>query len=120
MSSTLKVSTKTKNKQPEFEPLITEAQSTLAKEHPMTNYKLDLYYYDSCPFCQLVLDFIRSENLKLNYCDITASNEHLSKLVADTGRRTVPCLYINDKPMFESRDIINWLGQNKDQIEKEN
>ena len=26
-----------------------------------------------------------------------------------TGRRTVPCLYIDDVPFFESADIIEWL-----------
>jgi glutathione S-transferase len=26
-----------------------------------------------------------------------------------TGRNTVPCLYIDDVPLFESADIIDWL-----------
>ena len=33
-----------------------------------------------------------------------------------TGRNTVPCLYIDGKPMFESRDIAAWLETNKDKI----
>lgn len=30
-----------------------------------------------------------------------------------TGRTTVPCLYIDDEPMFESRDIMQWLEENQ-------
>lgn len=33
-----------------------------------------------------------------------------------TGRSTVPCLYIDNQPMFESSDIIAWLDANKDKI----
>ena len=33
-----------------------------------------------------------------------------------TGRSTVPCLYIDGEPLFESGDILNWLESNKDKI----
>lgn len=35
----------------------------------------------------------------------------LDRLVQDTGRRTVPCLYIDNQPMHESNDIVDWLTQ---------
>ena len=35
-----------------------------------------------------------------------------------TGRTTVPCLYIVGEPLFESRDIMTWLEQNKEKIIK--
>lgn len=35
-----------------------------------------------------------------------------------TQRTTVPCLYIDGKPLFESRDICQWLIENKDSITK--
>ena len=44
--------------------------------------------------------------------------ESLKRLVDDTGRRTVPCLYIDNKPMFESADIMDWLSENSDKLEK--
>lgn len=37
---------------------------------------------------------------------------HLKK----TDRTTVPCLYINGEPLFESSDIMKWLKDNKDNI----
>jgi len=33
-----------------------------------------------------------------------------------TGRTTVPCLYIDEEPMFESRDICEWLEKNQQLI----
>lgn len=80
------------------------------------NMKLELFYYDSCPFCQMVLQAINELGIEVIYCDIMNDTSALERHVKTTGRRTVPCLYIDDKPMFESRDIINWLQQNKDKI----
>lgn len=66
----------------------------------------------------MVSRVIDKHNIKVNYCDIYASKEHLEKLESDTGRRTVPCLYIDGKPMHESADIIAWLESNLDNLEK--
>lgn len=84
----------------------------------MNKFSLDFYYFDSCPYCQIVLSVIKSLNIKVNYKDICKDSNALNKLVSDTGRRTVPCMYINGKPMFESRDIANWLKQNEANLEK--
>ncbi|PIK13832.1 glutathione S-transferase N-terminal domain-containing protein [Halobacteriovorax sp. JY17] len=80
--------------------------------------KLELFYYDSCPFCQYVLGAIDDLAIKVEYCNIQESQEHLNRLVTDTGRRTVPCLYINNTPMFESSDIVEWLNNNQSNLEK--
>lgn len=79
---------------------------------------LHLYKFDSCPFCVRVMDVIDDQNIKVVYKDIMMEPDSLSQLIADTGKRTVPCLYIDGKPMFESADIINWLTQNSDNLEK--
>jgi glutaredoxin len=84
----------------------------------MSAYTLDFYYYDACPFCGMVLDSIDQLGIAVNYCDITAKEEHLNKLVKDTGRRTVPCLFVNGKPMHESRDIMRWLEENQAELPK--
>jgi glutaredoxin len=60
----------------------------------------------------MVMDFIDKNSMKVEYRDIQTDRTHLEKLVADTGKRTVPCLYIDGKPMFESRDIMAWLDKN--------
>lgn len=80
--------------------------------------KLELFKFDACPFCVRVMSTINDLNLKVKMRDIQYDNESLNKLVSDTGRRTVPCLYIDGKPMFESADIIAWLEDNSDKLEK--
>jgi glutaredoxin 3 len=84
----------------------------------MTPPHLALYYFDSCPFCQIVLKVIDKLDLDVEMRDISMDQNHLARLTKDTGRRTVPCLYIDDKPMHESADIIQWLQKNVDQLKK--
>ena len=83
-----------------------------------TSPTLELFKFDACPFCQMVMDHIESRGIKVIYCDISQDQKHLERLVADTGRRTTPCLYIDNKPMFESRDIMLWIDQNLELLEK--
>jgi glutaredoxin 3 len=73
--------------------------------------KLELYYFDSCPYCQIVLRTISKLGLesKITFNDTMKNSSHREKLIKDTGRATVPCLYIDDKPMHESSDIADWL-----------
>lgn len=76
---------------------------------------LELYYFPECPFCQRVLRKIETLELKDRIAlknirqDAEAREYHIQK----TGRQTVPCLYIDDTPMFESTDICDWLEENK-------
>ena len=78
---------------------------------------LELYYFIECPFCQRVLRKIDELGIQSIVLKNTMENpEFAQKLLEDTGRRTVPCLYINGKPMHESDDINAWLVQNKEEI----
>lgn len=73
--------------------------------------KLELYFFPECPYCQIVLNALRVTGLEnsVTFHDIHEDSASKQKLVADTGRGTVPCLYIDGKPMHESKDIANWL-----------
>lgn len=79
----------------------------------MSEKKLELYYYDQCPYCQIVLSAIKETGLesKVTLLNTLKEPRNKEKLVKDTGRGTVPCLYIDGKPMHESRDIANWLRE---------
>ena len=79
---------------------------------------LDLYYFDACPYCQKVMGTIKKNNIKVNYKDIYEDTNNLQKLIYITGRKTVPCLFIDGDPMHESRDIVVWLEKNLDRLEK--
>lgn len=73
--------------------------------------KLELYYYDECPYCQIVLRAIKDVSFEahVQLKNTMRDPAHREKLKKDTGRTTVPCLYIDGAPMFESRDIAAWL-----------
>jgi glutaredoxin len=75
--------------------------------------KLELYYFPECPYCQIVLDKINDLkiNEKIDFKNTRQSAEAYQFHRETTGRSTVPCLYIDDKPMFESLDIIDWLDK---------
>lgn len=80
--------------------------------------KLELYYTPYCPFCIRVLSSLKNLGiedkliLKNTQSDSSCRDFHFKT----TGRNTVPCLYIDNKPMFESSDIIDWLSNNKNKI----
>lgn len=82
--------------------------------------ELKLYKYDSCPFCMRVMQAIEALNVKVAYHDIMQNKEDLKFHTEKTGRRTVPCLYIDGEPKFESSDITSWLEENIANLEKNN
>ena len=73
--------------------------------------KLELYFFPECPYCQIVLQALKETGLEsvVTYHNTRENPADRQKLINDTGKSQVPCLYIDDKPMHESRDIANWL-----------
>lgn len=77
----------------------------------MIEKKLELYYFEQCPYCQIVMSALRVAGLeeKVVLLDIHEDHKLKEKLIKLTGRGTVPVLFIDDKPMWESRDIAAWI-----------
>lgn len=72
---------------------------------------LDLYKFDSCPYCQRVLKVIRdSGRTDITLHDTRESAEDRQFLIENGGKNQVPCLFIDGKPLYESLDIIDWLN----------
>ncbi|WP_081948960.1 glutaredoxin family protein [Litchfieldella xinjiangensis] len=74
---------------------------------------LALYHYEGCPFCTRVRNAISRLNIDLKLHDIMRDPGARQRLIAGGGRKTVPCLRIDEGEkttwMYESRDIINYL-----------
>jgi glutaredoxin 2 len=81
---------------------------------------LELYYFESCPYCQRVLHVIQELNIKVSFLNIYENTNYMEKLIAITGKKTVPCLFIDGVPMHESSDIMNWLRTNIETLTKHN
>ena len=75
-------------------------------------HDLELYIMNGCPFCTKVKAFIIKNELEVPERNISTDVEAEQKLIAVGGKRQVPCLFIDGKPLYESNDIITWLRDN--------
>jgi glutaredoxin 3 len=80
--------------------------------------KLSYFYFESCPFRRMVNQVIEQLNIKVEYCNIHADEKAFELLHKTTGKTMVPCLFIDGKALFESADIVAWLKDNAERLEK--
>lgn len=74
---------------------------------------LKLYYFNSCPYCQKVFRFIEMNDIEgIKLKNIYEDKEAKEELIKIGGINQVPCLFIDEEPLYESDDIINWLKEN--------
>lgn len=74
--------------------------------------KLILYHFPSCPYCVKVFKYMESEGIELEMRNIRKNLDWRRELEEVGGIVQVPCLFIDGVPMYESDDIIVWLGEN--------
>lgn len=78
----------------------------------MTDKTYELFIMPSCPYCHKVLDFMEDHDIDLPIRDITSDREASEMLVRVGGKRQVPCLFIDGKPLYESSDIVTYMSKN--------
>ena len=73
---------------------------------------LELFKKESCPYCRKVMAFISDSGRgDIIFRDIIEDPAAAETLVNVGGKRQVPCLFIDGKPLYESSDIIkSWIG----------
>lgn len=75
--------------------------------------KLTLYVGTYCPFCKKVEHFMEQENItSVEIKNIDDDKDAREYLIEKGGKKQVPCLFIGDKPLYESLDIIKYLKEN--------
>jgi len=77
-----------------------------------TSPDLVLYHFEACPYCVKVRDFIQAKGLKIPIRDIRLDPAAEKELRRVGGKKQVPCLFIDGKPLYESEDIIRYLDEN--------
>lgn len=71
---------------------------------------LELYFFESCPYCQKVLGFLKDKDHNIALKDTRKEDKYYQELKkVNNGVTQVPCLVIDGKPMLESDDIIKYL-----------
>jgi len=77
---------------------------------------LSLYQLPACPFCVKVRRAMKREGLNIELRNINQKNNYREELIREGGKRTVPCLRIENPEsevqwLYESNDVIAYLKQ---------
>ena len=67
-----------------------------------------LYIKPGCPFCSKVMLFMEENGIEMKILDSTEPGNGQA-LLDMNGTTQVPCLVVDDKPMLESDDIVQYL-----------
>lgn len=70
---------------------------------------LVLYMKPTCPFCVKVIKYLDSRNISVKMKNLSENPSYIDELIQIGGKKQVPCLVIDGKPLYESDDIIEWF-----------
>ncbi|MCA9359976.1 glutathione S-transferase N-terminal domain-containing protein [Candidatus Kaiserbacteria bacterium] len=75
---------------------------------------LTLYYKESCPFCQRVLQIAENLKVELDLRDVASDESQLAELIEKQGHGEVPYMFDTEKEVAidESSDIIEYMREN--------
>lgn len=69
---------------------------------------LKLYVLPNCPYCNKVRNYLKDKNFDVEIKDINI--EENQKRLLEVGKiDQVPCLFIEEKPLYETAEIIKWF-----------
>lgn len=75
--------------------------------------ELTLYFVETCPYSQRVLQFLEDNNInEIELKNINQEADAEQELIDRGGKNQVPCLLIDDRPLYESKEIVSWLEEN--------
>ena len=77
------------------------------------NRKLELFMKPTCPYCIKVMSFMEENGITVPLRNIESYEDAEKTLVTVGGKRQVPCLFIDGRPLYESGDIIEWPRANE-------
>lgn len=77
---------------------------------------LSLYQLPACPFCVKVRRAMKRNGLNLELRNINKNIAYRDELISEGGKRTVPCLRIEDDQqqvtwLYESSEIVKYIQQ---------
>ena len=99
-----------KNAIPTLLPLDSQIKS--AKPHPPMK-KITVYTTTYCGYCQAAKSLLDNHNLGYHEIDVTNDAAKRQWLVQVTGQRTVPQIFIDDKPIGGYSDLNTMANKNQ-------
>jgi glutaredoxin 3 len=69
--------------------------------------KVDIYTWDTCPYCQKALALLNSKNIEFNQIKVDGDEEARDEMAKKTlgNKRSVPQIFIDDKSMGGCDDL---------------
>ena len=86
------------------------------QELPIEAPELTLYYAPWCYYSNKVLNYLKRIHKAVPLKDIQ-NTLYKEELIRIGGKRQVPCLIVDGKPIYESNEIIAWLSSHQDLLE---
>ena len=68
--------------------------------------KVQMYATAWCPYCERARELLKSKNVDFEEIDVDARPEARAEMVARSGRRTVPQIFIGDRHIGGSDDLF--------------
>jgi len=68
--------------------------------------KVQMYATGWCPYCERARQLLRQKNVDFEEIDVDARPEARTEMVARSGRRTVPQIFIGDRHIGGSDDLF--------------
>jgi glutaredoxin 3 len=84
--------------------------------------KIVIYTTTVCPYCQSAKMLLQKKSLKYIEIAVDKDKEKKEEMIKLSGRRTVPQIFINDKPIggFDDLSALNSSGQLDNLLKNEN
>jgi glutaredoxin 3 len=67
--------------------------------------KVILYSKDQCPYCRLAKDLLKQKNVQFEEIRVDLDAGQLENMIRLSNRRTVPQIFINDRPIGGYDDL---------------
>jgi hypothetical protein len=64
-----------------------------------------------------VLEHLASIQKSIPSCNVQVNRECVEKLMREGKKGLVPCLFIDDVPLYDASAIIDWLQSHQDLLE---
>ena len=75
--------------------------------------KIKIYSKTTCPACVMAKDLLTKKGASFEEVILDDKQEELQELIAKTGMRTVPQIFINDELIGGCSDLMDLDRQNK-------
>lgn len=90
-----------------------------SNESKAPTYQLMLYYSPNCPYCKKVTEYLNQIHKTVPMKDILLHPEYREELAQKGGKKQVPCLFIDNTPLYSSDQILAWLKAHQSSLPDE-